>query len=42
MEVAKRKEAKALPEAKGPAADRGKEATPKTKGSELVKPYTMA
>ena len=42
MEVAKNKEAKALPEAKGPEANRGKKAAPKTKESEPVKPQAMA
>ena len=42
VEVAKGKEAKALPEAKGLEANRGKEVAPKTKGSELVKPQAVA
>nr|POE75377.1 hypothetical protein CFP56_60788 [Quercus suber] len=41
VKVAKGKEAKALLEAKGSKADQGKEAAPKTKGSELVKPQVM-
>ena len=40
--MAKGKEAKALPEAKGLEADRGKEVALKTKGSELVKLKVMA
>ena len=38
MAKGKGKEAKALLEAKGPKAYRGKEASPKTKESEPVKP----
>ena len=40
--MAKGKEAKALLEAKGLEADRGKEVAPKIKGSELVKLKVMA
>ena len=40
--MAKGKKAKALPEAKGPKANRGKEAAPKTKASESVKPQAVA
>ena len=42
VELANGKEAKALLEAKGLEADRGNEAAPKTKESELVKPQAMA
>ena len=42
MEVAKGKEAKALLEAKGLEADRGREVAHKTKGFELVKPQAVA
>ena len=42
MEVAKGKEVKALPEAKGPEADWGKEVAPKTKRSKPVKPQVVA
>ena len=38
----KGKEAKTLPETKGPKADKGKEAVPKVKESEPVKPQAVA
>ena len=40
--MAKGKKAKALLEAKGSEADQGREAAHKTKGSEPVKPQTVA
>ena len=42
MEVAKGKEAKALLEAKGLEANRGREVAHKTKGFEPVKPQALA